>query len=200
MASSRVALVALLTFALLLGASSSVVRVEATSLPPRSSPIPAVLPVSLHQQLIIGEWTMDAHTPYLYMQRAAESLRQPNDTQAIRDFVLLTWVGPVGEEAYTNARKRSLYVMLNFVDSMVCPPASVVPPVTMNAANECKLQYNSCRRYRVDVWCDRCANGCLVVTTKADGSCGLALWALKHRDECITAPRDPLLRSGPPGV
>lgn len=177
------------------------VRVEAISLPPRSSPIAAVLPVALHQQLIIGEWTIDAHTPYPYMQQAAESfVGWRNNTQAMSDFVLLTWVGPVGEEAYTDDRQRNLYVLLNFVDSMVCPPASVVPPVTMNAAKTCKEQYNSCRRYGVDGWCDRCAKGCLVIIRKADGSCGLAPWALKHRDQCITTTRGPILRPGPPEV
>lgn len=194
MASSRMALLALLTCALLLGGSSSVVRVEAISLPPRSSPIADVLPVAMHQQLIIGQWTMDAHTPYLYMQQAAESfLGQPNNTQAMSDFVLLTWVGPVGEEAYTDERERNLFVLLNYVDSMACPAARVVPRVTMNAAKKCKELYNSCRGYGVDGWCDRCAEGCLVVIRKADGSCGLAHWALKHRDECVTIPRGPLL-------
>lgn len=201
MALSRVARLALLMCSLLLGASSFVVRVEAISLPPQSSPIAAVLPVAQRQQLIIGEWTLDAHTPFLYMERAAESfLAETNNTEAMINFILDTWVGPVGEEAYIEARHRSLFILLKYVNSLVCPAASVVPPVTMNAAETCKELYQSCRRYGVDGWCDRCGNGCLVVVRKTDGSCGLALWALQHRDECITTTRGPILRPGPPGV
>lgn len=204
MASPRVALLWLLTCVLLLGASSSLLQVEATPLLRQASLDLIIRAGTLQQQLVIGQWTLTPTTPFGDMQAAAQALLGArNNTEAMINFVEGVWVGDPSDAEQVKARCASLVTLLQ-ADLVACA-ARARPPVperrlrfTMDSAKTCKDQYHSCRAYGVDVWCGRCARGCLVFVLNADGACSLAPWALKYRNECAAIPRGPLTPPPPP--